>query len=265
MSFNPLNYSKNDRVIDVKAFFIPQQVTRLLLTVVAVLTCLSILVHGVFYFLPDFPGQDFLVSKFALNEEHNIPTLYSSLALFYCSALFWLIALLKAHPTRNEVRYWKGLSVVFLYLSVDEMVALHESFSKLFHKLGVNGILHNAWVVPGIIAIAIFLITFYKFFLTLPNFLKRSILMAIFLWVGGALFVETLGGYYKYLYGEENLGYALLTTVEEVMEMLGVVVLIHGLLLYLNKIVLHQIDLSLNLTQSHLTPPNLNAQLEQKL
>lgn len=251
-SFKPSNLYdyKDERVINVQTFINPRRVTRYLVIVVLVLASLSLLGHFALYCLPDFPMRDFFASKFALNEEQNFPTLYSSLALFCCSVLFWLIARLKLQPNRNDTRYWKGLAIVFVYLSLDELLGLHESFSKPLHKLGVDGVLHNAWVVPGVIAIFIFLMTFYKFFLTLPRFLKRSILIAICLWVGGVIFIETVGGYYKFLNGEGNIGYALITTVEEVMEMLGIVVLIHGLLVYINKLGNQQINFKLNLGQS---------------
>lgn len=259
MNYNSIDYSKQERIIDVKTSINPKKITQYLLIIVAVLVGLSTLGHLAVHHLPDFPMRDFVASKFALNKEQNFPTLYSSLALFYCATLFLLIGYLKMPSHKKEYNSWKGLAIIFLYLSIDELVGLHESFSKPLHRLGVDGVLHNAWVVPGIIAVVIFFMSFYKFFLTLPNYLKRLILIAMFLWVGGALFVETVGGYYKYIHGADNLGYALITTVEEVMEMLGVIVLIHGLLTYIDKMGQHQINFSFNLGPNRTRTSELNA------
>ena len=252
--------SKKDRVIDIKASINPKQVTPFLLSIIAVLTGLSVLSHLAFHWIPALPMRHLFVLKFSLNQEQNFPTFYSALGLFYCSALFWLISSITVHSRKSDIFYWRGLSFVFAYLGLDELLAFHEQFNEPLNKRGIDGLFHYAWVIPAIIAIVIFFMMFYKFFLRLPNFLKGFILSAIALWVGGAIFVETLGGYYAYLQGKDNIIYILITHVEEVMEMLGVVVLIHGLLLYLDKIGIHQIQFSLNLKQNPVADPNLNAQ-----
>jgi len=222
------------------------KVTRFLLYVVGVLVILSILGHGALYLLPDFPLRDFLAGKFALNEEQTFPTLYSSVALFFCAVLFWIIAQHKAQLKDKYTLSWKALSGIFTYLAVDELLSIHEHFSKPMHQLGVDGILHNAWVIPGIIVIGIFCVIFYKFFIHLPRYMQRLMLLAISTFIGGAIIVEVVGGYYKYLYGEQNFGYALITTIEESMEMVGVIILIHALLLYIDKIGINAVNVKLN-------------------
>lgn len=249
--FNYSNQLKNSEpgIIEVKTSIYPWKITRYLLIIVAILTSLSLLGHFSLYLLPDFPMKSLFAKKFALNEEQNFPTLYSSLALFFSSVLFGIITYIKTQ-TKNYYRfYWMGLSFIFAFLSVDELLTLHEHLSKPMHKLGVNGILHNAWVVPGFVAVAIFSMIFYQFFLHLPRYMKRLFITAILIYLGGAMFVEVLNGSYKFVHGENNLGYALFTTIEEVMEMLGVVVLIHSLLLYIAKLDLHQIKLDLNFVE----------------
>jgi hypothetical protein len=53
------------------------------------------------------------------------------------------------------------------------------------------------------------------------------------IYLAGAIGVEMLSGLQADLYGEANMGYALITTAEELLEMLGIVVLITALLNYL--------------------------------
>ncbi len=238
--------SKSDS-IRFKSSISTQKVTRFLLSVVGILVLLSLLGHGAIYLLPDFPLRDFLAGKFALNEEQTFPTLYSSIGLFLCSVLFWLIAQQKAQLKDRYTLSWKALSAIFTYLAIDELLSIHEHFSKPFHKMGVDGILHNAWVIPGIIVVVIFCVIFYRFFRHLPRYMQGLILLAISIFVGGAIVVEVVGGYYKYIYGEQNLGYALITTIEESMEMIGVVILIHALLVYIDQMGINSVNIQFNL------------------
>jgi hypothetical protein len=76
--------------------------------------------------------------------------------------------------------------------------------------------------------------------------MKRLFIIAILIYLGGAMFVEVLNGYYKFVHGDKNLVYDLFSMLEEVMEMLGVVVLIHSLLLYITQLDIHQIKLNFN-------------------
>jgi hypothetical protein len=242
--------SIDSNLLNFKSSVSAWRITRFLLYTVGILIILSLLGHGVIYLLPDFLGRDVVAGKFALNEEQTFPTLYSSIALFFSGVLFWVIA---QHKKRFKDQYtfsWQALSGIFTYLAIDELLSLHEHLSKPMHQLGANGILHNAWVIPGVILVAIFCMIFYRFFQHLPRYMKRLMLLAFAIFIGGAIVTEIIGGYYKYLYGEENLGYALITTVEESMEMLGIVVLIHALLLYMTNSGINSININFNMTQN---------------
>ncbi|MGB3534024.1 MAG: hypothetical protein WBA13_10965 [Microcoleaceae cyanobacterium] len=234
------------------------KVTRFLLYIVGSLVILSILSNVAIYLLPDFPIRDAVARKFLLHEEQTFPTLYSSIALFLGSVLFWIIAQHKSQLKDKYTLSWKALSGIFTYLALDELLSIHENFSRPMHKLGVNGILHNAWVVPGMIGIAIFCVIFYQFFQHLPRYMKRLLLLSFAIFLGGAILVEIVGGYYKYLYGEANLGYSLITTIEESMEMLGVVMLIHALLVYINQLGINSVNINLNMGQSKNIKSGLN-------
>ena len=52
-------------------------------------------------------------------------------------------------------------------------------------------------------------------------------------YVGGALGMELIKGRHSYLYGQKNLAYGVITTIEESLEMLGIVVFIYALLDYI--------------------------------
>jgi hypothetical protein len=56
--------------------------------------------------------------------------------------------------------------------------------------------------------------------------------VAAILYIGGAIGVELIGGRYAELHGEENWTYSMITTVEESLEMAGLIVFIWALLEY---------------------------------
>jgi hypothetical protein len=60
-------------------------------------------------------------------------------------------------------------------------------------------------------------------------------MLAAFLYIGGALGMEMVGSYIAEWQGQQNLLYALVATTEEVIEMIGIIVFIYGLLYYLGR------------------------------
>ncbi|HYT25258.1 MAG TPA: hypothetical protein VEP73_02060, partial [Actinomycetota bacterium] len=70
----------------------PRRVARRLALVVAVLTLLSLMGQLAVLYLPDFPLRDFTARLFNVDQEVNLPSIYSALALLACSVLLALIA-----------------------------------------------------------------------------------------------------------------------------------------------------------------------------
>jgi hypothetical protein len=221
----------------------PRRVTRTLLIIVAGLVTLSLIGSVMMYTLPDFPLRDTFALKFAVGKEQNFPTLYSSLTLFFCAFLLEIISRFKKTHRDRYARSWRILAIIFAYLSVDELLEIHETMSRPMHAMGVNGFWHNAWVIPAFFLLLIFAASYARFFLHLPRYMKRLVIFSAVLFLGGALVIEVFGGYYAYLFGRDNLIYALFTTVEEVGEMLGVVVFIYALLTYIKDMGIRSLNI----------------------
>ena len=98
-----------------------------------------------------------------------------------------------------------------------------------------GGCLHYAWVVPGLVFVAAVGIIYCRFLFSLPRRTQFLFLLAATIFVSGAIGVEMLSGAQAYEAGEENFNYALIVTLEEFLEMLGVVVLIRALLEYIEN------------------------------
>ncbi|MTI21386.1 hypothetical protein E1176_10175 [Fulvivirga sp. RKSG066] len=76
------------------------------------------------------------------------------------------------------------------------------------------------------------LFIYIQFVFKLPKKTKKRIIIAAILFIGGAMGLEMLGGNHAYNHGREGLTYAVLYTLEESLEMLGVIVLIYALLTF---------------------------------
>ena len=181
-----------------------------------------------------------LVPLFNFDTEANVPTWYSSVTLFMCSILLGIIASQKKIEMDRYRSYWIVLSLIFLYLSIDEVSQIHEESMKLiglFPQLSFGGIFYFSWTIIAIPLVSIFVLFYLKFFINLPTKTRFLFLISGFLYVGGALGMELIGGWYVSINGKQNLMYAMMTTLEETLEMLGVAVFFYSLLSYIRSYV----------------------------
>ena len=150
----------------------------------------------------------------SLSYEGNLPTWYSS-GLLWTAAL-GLVACGCSDAGRDR-RWWWGLAGVFLLLSLDESIELHEQLGGA----PLEGPLYFSWVVPGAVLTGLFCAAYLGFWWRLPRPTRRAFAWAFVIYVGGALGMELPLGAWFEVHGDENLGYALLDFVEESLEILG--------------------------------------------
>ncbi|HWP39353.1 MAG TPA: hypothetical protein VNL70_00410 [Tepidisphaeraceae bacterium] len=163
---------------------------------------------------------------FDLNREQNAATYYQGITIFISALLAGLIAWAKWRRGDRFRLPWASLAVGLLLLSMDEMCCLHEQFETLMQRSGfrLHGLLHFQWVVPGMIAVGLAGIIFARFVWHLPRAIRVRFIVACALYLGGAVGLEMVGGWYAERYDDNNLPYQLLATVEELLEMSGVAV-----------------------------------------
>ena len=215
----------------------PRQITRFLLFIVLGLVLASLAGQFSKYYLNHATLLG-LIPRFNVDAENNIPTWYSSFALLFCSALLAIIASAKRLKGDRFTRHWIALSVIFLYLSLDEVASIHELLIEpLRSLLDASGFLYFTWVIPGAIFVVICLLLFLQFLRSLPAKTRRLFLLAGTIFVTGALGVELVGGYYAESSSQNNMTYAMITTIEESLEMVGIVVFIYALLSYMSSVV----------------------------
>jgi hypothetical protein len=177
-----------------------------------------------------------LVLLFDVDAEYNIPTFFSMLLLLFAALLLSVITILERQRTASHVLHWAVLSFGFLFMAIDEVVAIHERLVNPLRRMlgpGNPGVFNFAWVIPGISLVLILALFFLKFWLRLPAKTRLTFLVASATYIGGCIGFELIGGHFAKLHGIHNLAYSVLTTVEESLEMAGVIFFIWGLLVYL--------------------------------
>lgn len=228
------------------------RILRGLLVVIAALATLSLM--GQYSALVLGHGRLLgFVPEFGLDYENNIPTYFAGLLLLFAALLAWGVARLARARHDPFVRHWNVLAALLAYISVDEIASLHERLiPPLRHALGADGFLYFAWVIPAIGLLLLFLVAYARFFWALGRRWKRLFAAAGAIYVAGGLGMEVVGGGYVSRYGQETLTYALISTVEEVLEMVGLAVLIYALLEYLRA---HLSSISISLDGTTRVPP----------
>ena len=216
----------------------PGAVTQFLLRVVGCLVVLSSLSEITHHFFRDSRLAKYFLTVFYLDGEGNIPTFYSFLTLLFSSLLLGVIAYAKNLDSSPYKQHWKILSFIFLYLSLDEVGQLHEKLTTPMRSmLNATGFLYYTWVLPIGFLVVIFLLSYTKFLFHLPVSTRKLFVAATALYIGGAIGVELVGAYIFSANGMHPLFYSIATTLEESLEMLGIVVFIHALISYIKTYV----------------------------
>ena len=180
--------------------------------------------------------QDWM-SSLNLDREMNFPSWFSTFMIGFCSILLKIIATGKKQQGDRYTKDWQLLSFIFLWLAIDELVSIHEILiiPQLSDALHLPWFLHSLWVIPGMVFVAWFARRYMRFVRHLPPNTRKHFVSAACVYIGGALVMEMVGSYFAEAQGQQHLTYALVATVEEFMEMVGIVMFIYGLLYYLGE------------------------------
>lgn len=219
----------------------PQKILIALLLMVAVIVSLSIYGQKVRFFgIADIRGPwhefllDQLMQNFYLDAEGNITTFINTLLLFIPSLLLTAISIWK-FSVRDKYRFhWIGLVMIFFFLSIDEAAVIHESMIKPMRAIvGADGILYFAWIIPGMIIVAVFGLVYLMFFLHLENKFKILFMLSLGVYISGVIGGEMISGYYAANLGLKNFTYAVVASLEESIEYIGCSLIIFSLIKYI--------------------------------
>jgi hypothetical protein len=205
------------------------------------LSLFFILMNGIsilssYYLLPASGISRSMDHHFNLDNEFNFPSYFSSLLLLSSSFLLLVIAA-GSRGAGTFKGQWKSLSVIFLFLMLDETFQLHERLAEPMRKLFATGLpsfLHQAWVIPYSIICMIGVAHFYRFFFQLHRPTMTRFFVAGCIYVGAAIGVEMVEGIFLSRYAQESIQFRLATSVQETGEMIGIVLFIDALMRYMS-------------------------------
>jgi hypothetical protein len=219
--------------------YIPIHIKRFMMILIAALVLLGIchLTSIILRFMPqyiDIQGVTAFIQWFDLDTEGNIPTWYSSTLLLLCSGLMFLIANLQ--DVTSQQRYWLGLAIVFLILSLDEAAAIHEHLNGPVRSLlNSEDYLYFAWVIPGIFFVGLLGVIYWRFLLEFPAKLRNFSIVAAIMYITGAIGFEIPGSYFYRASGLNSYTFIAVSTIEELLEMGGIILFIYVLLTILTN------------------------------
>lgn len=183
-----------------------------------------------------------VVELFGVGIDLSIPSWYSAILLLLASVLVATIAFAKKFGGDGRyMGHWAVLAVIFLYLSNDEMLRLHERMSgtllqPALDSLGFEptGVLSYPWIIVYAPLVAVFALAYLRFWLDLPSKIRLLFFAAGAVFVGGAIGAEMFNAWYDHTFGAGTIA-GVMTHLEELMEMLGVVVFIYALMSYIGS------------------------------
>jgi hypothetical protein len=176
-----------------------------------------------------------LAPAFYVDVEHNIPTYFSVVLLLIAASLLAAIATRNRKQGMAHVSEWVVLSVGFSFMAIDEAFQYHERLNLPIGALlgdGNLGVFYYPWVIPGIALVFVLGLYFLRFLQHLPATFRSRFLLAAILYLGGAIGVELVGSHHAGLHGSENWTYSMIATLEESLEMAGLIMFVWALLDY---------------------------------
>jgi hypothetical protein len=191
------------------------------------LTIASILGQMIKYFTPYYAYLDFLIVEFFLDSEQNLPTFFSSFLLLFSALILAFKARQVKRANGKFVFQWGILSFIFVYLAIDEVMQIHEMLTEpvrqTFHT---SGALFFAWYIPVIPLLILLALYYTKFVLALPNRYKIGYVVSGSAYILGVIGIEIIGSLFGHQYGLGNFPYTMIATLEEVIEMSGIILFV---------------------------------------
>jgi hypothetical protein len=162
---------------------------------------------------------------FDLDDEPTVPTWFSSMILLVGAALFYVVAKATKQRGGRDVRYWYGLAAGVAFASMDEIAAIHEQVKTLY----------GDWIKYGLGLVVVGAIVYIPFVLRLAPKTRRRLIIALIVYLAGAVGVEAATDPTIFTFSIESIQYVIATAIEEGLEMTGAILLISALIQHLRE------------------------------
>lgn len=169
-------------------------------------------------------------------REANLPTWYTSVLTILAGALTALVGKVEKARGGPHLLHWWGLTLTMTWISIDEMLTFHELGDELVPSWMIEPFgawIHvHPWVIIGLPLVVLFAIVYLPFLRSVPARTRKWMVAGGAVYVTGALGGESLHGMINTYHGGGVLT-SLVVLFEESIEMVGIVMFIHGLLSHL--------------------------------
>ncbi len=170
-----------------------------------------------------------------LNREGSFGTWFAGLLLAALAAVSVLCGVQDQRLGGRWRRNWFLLAGAFVYVSMDEILAIHERVALVVRPaLGTSGALYFAWTIPALLLVALFGLVQLRFLAQLARATRLRLFAAAGVFLTGAVGLEMIESAVFTAAGrQQTLLFDSLSAVEEVMELSAVALALCALLHHL--------------------------------
>jgi hypothetical protein len=217
----------------------PRRTLRFLLAAAAVVTLAMIAgeLSRAFAIDDSRPAVRFLRvlrRNFSPSGEQTVEAWLTAATLLVCGLLLFVAAASARASGGRFVGHWRALGAIFVFLSCDEIVGLHEQLGDwVREQVTTGGPLLWAWVIPYSAFAAAAALAYVPFLRHLPPDSLRRFLAAGALFVGGALVLEMVQAWIVDARGRGGGPVSVLAVIEETAELAGAIFFLYALLEHL--------------------------------
>ncbi len=205
-----------------------KRVTRSLFTAIAVLGVAHLIGLTISCLIP----QPIVLNRFKfvnLDQQHNLPSLFSVGLLLLNAALFFVIHR-NSKAFRERRLVWPLLATTFTSLGINEFSA---PLRPIFHTDG--GVLYDVWLIPYVIATLVIAVIVLPTIVKLRASIRKWMILAIVLYGTGAIGLELLSSLLHNLATGPNFLYGLIVGTTKLLELAGLATLTYALLTLIEK------------------------------
>jgi len=171
---------------------------------------------------------------FSVDQEANILTWFTGAIALYLAMNAALIA--SAVKSQGKSSWaWRGISLMGIYIAMDEVAGFHElAIDPIRDNWDISPWLYQAWVIPAMALVILISIIYSRFIWRIPIYTKVYLILGALTYVTGAIGVEAIGGFVLSTQGLSDW-YVQLSHIEEFMEMMGLIIIVHSLAEYARR------------------------------
>lgn len=185
------------------------------------------------YVITENQYVDRIASWLDVNAEASIPTWYATVTLMACGVLLAIIAIDARVRGRPYALHWALLAIGFGLLSLEEVIGVHSQATKVLRSAvsitdGAGYVIVLGLIV--LVGLGVLAWAFGRFYLALPRRQRVLFTTGLVIYLVGVFGSDAVGDYLHDAVGEGSLLYIVVLTVEEALEMTGVLLILTGLL-----------------------------------